>query len=51
MQALMVKVRDHVVNVQAVADAHWDKGDLFVHFQGGGFARLRYEYVILLTKP
>jgi hypothetical protein len=36
----MVKVRKHVVNIQSVADAHWEGEKLYLHFDGGCFATL-----------
>jgi hypothetical protein len=38
MQAVMVKVRNRIVNVQAVTDAKWEGEKLYLHFVGGGFA-------------
>jgi hypothetical protein len=32
-----VKVAGHLVNVQAIASAHWEKTKLFVHLVGGRF--------------
>lgn len=40
MKAVMVKVRKHVVNIQAIADAHWEGEKLYLHFDGGRFATL-----------
>ena len=48
MQLMMVKVREHAVNIHAIADAHWEKGELFIHFDGGRFARLRGEEAKLI---
>jgi hypothetical protein len=48
MQGLMVKVREHVVNLAAIADAHWENGELFIHFDGGRFARLRGQEAALI---
>jgi hypothetical protein len=38
MLAVMVKVRRHIVNVQAIADAKWEGSKLYLHFDGGRFA-------------
>ena len=35
-----VRVDKHLMNLSAVADAHWEDDELFVHFAGGGFAKL-----------
>jgi hypothetical protein len=48
MQAVMVKVGQHVVNLHAIADAHWESGELFIHFDGGRFARLRGQEATLI---
>ena len=37
----LVRVGQHVLNVDHVAAAHWENGELFIHFVGDQFARLR----------
>jgi hypothetical protein len=41
MSSAMVKVRKHIVNIDHVADAHWEAETLYLHFTGGRFAQLR----------
>jgi hypothetical protein len=40
MIATFVRIGVHVVNVEAVASAHWEEHNLFVHLVGGRFLKL-----------
>ncbi|CAN5376034.1 hypothetical protein BH09PLA1_BH09PLA1_15420 [soil metagenome] len=37
MSEQLVKVGEHVINLQALAGAHWEGEKLFVHLIGGRF--------------
>lgn len=39
----IVKIGDHVVNVAAIAAAHWEESTLYVHFVGGRFLALERD--------
>lgn len=36
----LVKIGHHVINLDAIAAAHWEGAKLFVHFNGGRFLQL-----------
>lgn len=40
MDGTLVKVGTYLVNLAAVASAHWEKDRLFVHLSGGRFLAL-----------
>jgi hypothetical protein len=50
MKLGFVRVGDHVMNLAAIADAHWERDRLFIHFDGGRFAQLEGEKATLIWK-
>jgi hypothetical protein len=43
MKSDLVKVGEHVVNLTAIASAHWERETLWVHLVGGRFLSFRGE--------
>ena len=48
MKTLFVRVGNHAMNLAAIADAHWERDRLFIHFDGGRFAQLEGEMARLI---
>jgi hypothetical protein len=45
---MLVRVGRHIVNIEYVADAHWEQETLYLHFLGGRFAQLRGREALLV---